>query len=262
MAIRITEGVEIYAEAGDSQQAGPTLLLLHGLGATGDVWRGMVPLLERQWKGRWIIPDLRGHGRSSYHAPYSYATYAADVANLLDQDEEVIVLGHSIGGLIAAALATGWYGVRVQNVVAFAVKIRWTAEEVAKLAQLAAAPVRWFNNEGEAVERYLKVSGLAGLLDVESAQAKGGVREEGGRFRLAADPRTNGAAGPDVAELLKAVRVPMRLAAGSKDPMVEREHMVPFDPRAIILEGLGHNAHVEDPQRIFSLLLDAIEGRA
>ena len=33
---------------------GPLLLMLHGLGATGDVWAGLADL----WPGRWLAPDL------------------------------------------------------------------------------------------------------------------------------------------------------------------------------------------------------------
>src|SRR6202050_2928957 len=40
----------------------PVLVLLHGLGATGDVWNGWRPLLARRWPGRWLAPDLPGHG--------------------------------------------------------------------------------------------------------------------------------------------------------------------------------------------------------
>jgi len=42
----------------------PVLLLLHGLGATGDVWHAWRPLLTRRWPGRWLAPDLPGHGGS------------------------------------------------------------------------------------------------------------------------------------------------------------------------------------------------------
>ena len=31
----------------------PTLLLLHGLGASGEVWAGVRDLLDRRWPGRW-----------------------------------------------------------------------------------------------------------------------------------------------------------------------------------------------------------------
>ena len=50
------------------QQGGsgePVLLLVHGLGATGDVWSGLHDILNARWRGRWVTPDLPGHGRSS-----------------------------------------------------------------------------------------------------------------------------------------------------------------------------------------------------
>jgi pimeloyl-ACP methyl ester carboxylesterase len=64
---------------------GPALLLLHGLGATGDVWDGLIALLPGHWPGSWIVPDLPGHGRSA-PAPrkrYSIGGLAAGVATVL-----------------------------------------------------------------------------------------------------------------------------------------------------------------------------------
>ena len=39
-------------------------VLIHGLGCTADVWRGVSNIIEGNAAGRWIAPDLRGHGRS------------------------------------------------------------------------------------------------------------------------------------------------------------------------------------------------------
>lgn len=252
MTRKTNTGVDSYVQEGGGP--GPRLVLLHGLGANGDVWKKMLPIVNENWQGRWLIPDLRGHGRSGHRAPYSYAAYAADVAALLDQDEEVVVAGHSMGGLVAIALATGWFGVRVQRAVAFSVKIRWTPDEVAKLKQLAVAPVRWFENEAEAIERYLKVSGLIGLVDPALPEARSGIREENGRYRLAADPMINAAAGPDVESFVAAAKAPFRIGAGSKDPMVTAADMTPLDREAVVFDGLGHNAHVEDPKRVWTFI--------
>jgi pimeloyl-ACP methyl ester carboxylesterase len=235
---------------------GTRLVLLHGLGANADVWEPLGPLIH----GRWLAPDLRGHGRSPHRAPYSYAGYAADVADLLGQDEEVVIVGHSMGGVVAALLATGWFGVKVRKVVAFGVKIRWTAEEVGKLHILARAPVRWFDSRAAAIERYLKVSGLFGLVDSSNAIAASGVREENGRFRLAADPLINAAAGPELAPFVKAMQCPLRLAAGSKDAMVSAADMLSFDPGPQLFQGAGHNLHVERPAELWSFLEAELAG--
>ena len=74
----------------------------------------MLPIVRERWHGTWVVPDLRGHGRSGHRAPYSYGAYASDIASLLPQDEKVTVIGHSMGGVVALALATGWYGVKVK----------------------------------------------------------------------------------------------------------------------------------------------------
>ena len=58
----------------------PVLVLLHGLGATGDVWGRWWPLLARLWPGRWLAPDLPGHGGSPPLAAYSFDSLAAEVA--------------------------------------------------------------------------------------------------------------------------------------------------------------------------------------
>jgi pimeloyl-ACP methyl ester carboxylesterase len=252
MARKARTGVDLYVEEGGT--AGPTLLLLHGLGANGDVWKGMLPSIREGWKGRWLIPDLRGHGRSAHRGPYSIAGHAADVAGLFDQDEEIVVAGHSMGGMVALALATNWFGVRVQRVAAFGVKTEFTAGEVAKFHQISDAPVRWFESEAEAVDRYLKVSGLIGHVLPDAPEARSGVREQEGRYRLAADPKIYRVAGSNVASFIAAASSAFRLAAGSKDEMVNLSQMASYDPEAAVFEGLGHNAHVEDPERVWSFI--------
>ena len=70
------------------QQGGsgePTLLLLHGLGATGDVWDGWRTLLARRWPGRWLAPDLPGHGGSPSLSSYTFDTLAAETQEELDR---------------------------------------------------------------------------------------------------------------------------------------------------------------------------------
>jgi len=244
--------IQIHTESGGS--GGPLLVLLHGIGGNAAVWRRMLPVVERRWPGRWVAADLRGHGRSAHAPPYGYAGFAADVANAVgEQDEELVVLGHSMGGVVAMALATGWFGVRVRRVFAFGVKIGWTADEVARMHRLAAAPARVFESYEEAAERYLKVSGLIGLIDPESPEAQAGVVEADGGFRLAADQGIYAAVGPAVAEFHRAAAAPVRLAAGEADPMVSLAEMQALDPQAALLPGLGHNCHVEAPERVWDL---------
>ena len=246
----------LWVESGGA--GGPALVMLHGLGATGAVWEKLRPLVAARWPGRWLAPDLRGHGRSPHEMPYSFGTHAADVAALLEAGAEAVVLGHSMGGAVAMTLASGWFGLRVRRVVAFGVKLVWTAEEIAKAQELARAPIRWFGTRDEAIERHLRISGLKGLVDPASPAVAAGVVEDGGRFRLAADPAISGVVGPAIEDVVAAMRAPLRLAAGERDPMVTLAQMRRLDRDAVLLPGAGHNPHVEAPELVWRLLDDGL----
>src|SRR5215469_9104782 len=103
----------------------PLLVLLHGLGATGDVWGGWRPLLARRWAGRWLAPDLPGHGGSPSLAAYSFDSLAAEVAGIVQPGAPVVVLGHSLGGVVGLALAGGGSGVPVRAVIGLGIKVVW-----------------------------------------------------------------------------------------------------------------------------------------
>ena len=235
---------------------GPTLLLLHGLGATRDVWEGWVPLLTRRWPGRWLAPDLPGHGRAQPLHRYSFGALAAWVADRLGPAERVAEHDHGLGGVVGLVLASGWFGVPVQAVVGLGIKVSWTAEELDRARALAARPVTWFGSRDEAAARHLRVAGLTGLLEPHAAAVDAGLREEGGRWRLAVDPAAFGVGAPDVPGLLAAGRAPVVLARGQHDPMVSDAQLRALDPGAVSLPGLAHNAHVEHPAAVLDLLAD------
>lgn len=232
------------------------IVMLHGLGANGAVWRRMIALAPRRWPGRWMAPDFRGHGRSRMQGPWGYAAHAADVAALIEgeEPENVTLLGHSFGGPVATLVATGWFGPRVREVIAIGVKTDWTGDEVAKARELALRPARSFATRAEAVERYLKVSGLFGLVDPASDEALAGITGGDDDYRVALDPRAYGAVGPSIEQLLRLAAVPLRLAAGATDPMVSLAQMRRIDPAAAAFDGVGHNAHWQAPERVWDFV--------
>jgi pimeloyl-ACP methyl ester carboxylesterase len=97
---------------------------LHGLGATSEVWDGWQPLLARRWPGRWLAPDLPGHGGSRPLPGYTFDTLAAAVAGIASGGARAVVLGHSLGGVVA--LASGRFSVPVQAVIGLGIKVTWT----------------------------------------------------------------------------------------------------------------------------------------
>lgn len=79
-------------------------LLLHGLGSDGTTWwRLASELAEAGWMV--VAPDLRGHGRSPTAASFHLDDLAADVAAIGDAWQ--LVVGHSVGGAVAATLLAG-----------------------------------------------------------------------------------------------------------------------------------------------------------
>lgn len=85
---------------------GPARVLgIHGLTGHGRRWR----TLATRYLGDIgvLAPDLLGHGRSSYAAPWTVDANVAALATLIENeaDAPVVVVGHSFGGAVALHLA-------------------------------------------------------------------------------------------------------------------------------------------------------------
>jgi pimeloyl-ACP methyl ester carboxylesterase len=237
-------------QGGDGE---PVLLLLHGLGATGDVWNGLHDVLSRRWPGRWVTLDLPGHGGSGLLPGYSFGHLAAAVARTVPAATRLVVLGHSLGGVVALALASGWFGVQVSAVCGLGIKVAWTEEELARARALAARPNPVYATRGEAAERYLRVAGLTGLVAPEAVADAALVPGDEG-WSVAFDPAAFAVGAPDMAGLLGASRASVVLAAGEHDPMCREAQLRQLVPDPVMLPGLGHNAHVEAPDALWPLL--------
>lgn len=94
----------------DVTGSGPVTVLLHGITESAASFAPLVEPLAQD--GTVVAVDLRGHGRSPAAPPYDPATMAADVRALLGRldldDGEPLVIGHSMGGLIAVAYGAAY----------------------------------------------------------------------------------------------------------------------------------------------------------
>jgi pimeloyl-ACP methyl ester carboxylesterase len=84
---------------------GPTLVMVHGLGSQSAHWFPTARLLAHHW--RVVLVDLPGHGDTDMPDPFSLdrAEYALDRAIADEGGGPVVLVGHSLGGLVAAAEA-------------------------------------------------------------------------------------------------------------------------------------------------------------
>ena len=83
----------------------PQILAIHGLTGHGRRWQTLATRHLPEFAI--LAPDLIGHGRSSWVAPWSIDANVGALARLLDAEADgpVVVVGHSFGGAVALNLA-------------------------------------------------------------------------------------------------------------------------------------------------------------
>lgn len=98
----------VYAYSNDAPPGAPVIVMLHGFTGSKENW---YPLAERlRGKYRLLIPDLPGWGESERKpdADYGFVAQSARVVafiQALAPNQPVVLLGHSMGGGIAALVA-------------------------------------------------------------------------------------------------------------------------------------------------------------
>jgi len=237
----------------------PTLLMLHGLGATPGVWSDLID--ELAWPGDVVVPALAGHADAAWTGDYTVGALAAGASAAIDPRSaaDVMVIGHSLGGGVGACLASGIFRPHVRGVLALGVKVAWSDVDITGMAKVAAKGLRWFDTRDEATERFLLQAGLQGVADATHPCTENAVVEDGGRWRVAQDPATFAQRALDMAGLLAAAKCPVILGAGADDAMVSEANLAALvdDPR--IAPDRGHNVQVEDPAWVASLLQELLD---
>ncbi|WP_071393168.1 alpha/beta fold hydrolase [Bacillus tuaregi] len=83
--------------------SGIPLVLIHGLGSRKEAWKPQYELAARY---RLIIPDLRGHGETSFNDSFTMQNFAKDIRNLIEylRIPDAFICGLSLGGMVAQEL--------------------------------------------------------------------------------------------------------------------------------------------------------------
>lgn len=106
--ISLDNDLKIYYETYGDEKSYP-IVLIHPLGGNIKIWEEEIRLILRSGKYRIISYEIRGHNRSSIGKNDNFAM--DDLANDLDRllnelnIEKCTLIGHSIGGKIAAVYA-------------------------------------------------------------------------------------------------------------------------------------------------------------
>lgn len=243
-----------------SGESGPVLVLLHGLGATGAVWSAFLDAAPRAWEGSVVALDLPGHGASASMAAYQPDGYAAALAPLIAKQADgqpVTLLGHSLGGVIALALADRRFELPAAAVFGLGIKALWTYEELVRLAILSRRPPRQFATEEEALGQHAR---MCGLEDAQPTLLRRGVAQNETGWALAMDPAALAITPPSLAELVDASPCPIHLARGDRDWMADEATLRTLDSTSVSLREAGHNAMVDQPEGVWAWLLAGPRG--
>ena len=226
---------------------GPTLLLLHGIGASATAWSAQMERLGGEFTC--LAPDLPGYGDSPDPTGTGLGAIAADVADVLD-GQPAHVLGVSFGALTALALA------------------RARPELVTSLV-LADATLGRASSTLEERERWLRHrEGLANDLATRSVERAGEIAgrnatpeviQEIARHMRRARPSgymavARAIAKTDARPWLGGIGQPALLLCGEDDRvtgMGVSQTLLDQLPNAelVVIVGAGHAPHVEQPDR-------------
>ncbi|MFN3892348.1 MAG: alpha/beta fold hydrolase BchO [Beijerinckiaceae bacterium] len=247
---------------------GPTLLLLHGAGASTHSWRDLFPILAETF--RVVAPDLPGQGRSAPgpSSVYSIRGMARAISALLRRlgDRPDIVVGHSAGGAIAVRMT-------IDQLISPKVLVGINAA----LQPFGAGMASLYTG----IARFLAINPLAPRMFAWRASWPGAVErlieETGSKIdtqgvgfyrRLATDPKHVGAtlrmmANWDLQELeanLPKLATPMHLILGARDRTLPPERAREAARYSTFIEveesaGLGHLAHEEQPKVIAARII-------
>jgi 3-oxoadipate enol-lactonase len=247
-----------YEAAGNPDQ--PPLIFLHGIGGAARGWRNQLEFFGDRCRA--IAWDMPGYGGSAPLEAFSIASLASALKDFLQATgaRKPIIVGHSIGGMIAQQLLVD-------------------EPHIASAVVLAQTSPAFGKPEGEWQKQF--VEARLGPLDRGATMvslAPSLVRELVGddpdphginlaRDCMASVPEASYRAmmtsmlGFDLRGALKNISVPTLLLSGSKDqnapaPMMAK--MAAYVPGStyVELEGVGHLANLERPHEFNAVISD------
>jgi len=236
---------------------GPPLVFIHGLGGSYRSWEGQIEAFREEHYC--IAADNRGAGNSEVvPGPYSFDIYSDDTAGICRRlgVEEAVVVGQSMGGVIAQALAIRHprlvKGLVLVDTICFAdarVKAACASAEVAILEKDVRELPRMF-----ADQLYSKA-----FRREHPELIRRGAREMANTSPDSLIAALRAASDFDLRDGLPGLRVPTLVIVGAEDGMAPPENaeaiaqLIPC-ARLVSFPTYGHQPHIEAPT-VFNQLL-------
>ncbi|UVK53546.1 alpha/beta hydrolase [Mesorhizobium sp. AR02] len=247
-------GLEIaYVEISGAE---PALVLVHGFTDTSRSFSLLAPYLAGR---RLIMPDLRGHGASPAGKGFGIDDFADDIAGLIQhlQLDRPVVIGHSLGAMVAIALAA-----RNNDLIGGLVVMAGTLKPDFAWHPLVAgvqalrdpiSPADPFYGWWHACRPGVPQPFLAGLAKDASAMPAA-------RWRAILEEICRA----DLTSAAQKVRIRTLIIAGACDPLFGEAHQQALlrclaGASLMRAEACGHNPHWEDPAFVARAIIGTFE---
>ncbi|KUF10021.1 alpha/beta fold hydrolase BchO [Pseudoponticoccus marisrubri] len=253
---------------------GPLLVLLHGAGGATHSWRGLAPILAERF--RLVMIDLPGHGytRSPRASRSGLDAMAEDVARLMQMQgwQPRAVIGHSAGAAVALRISLDLSprGQRFATVginpalTPFEGVAGWLFPAMARLLAINPLTPSLFTLRGGSPRQARKlIEGTGSTLDPEGYRLYARLLGDRDHVNGALQMMARWSLDRLLAELPR-LEAPALFITGDRDRAVApkvADRTAARMQRAEVtrLDGLGHLAHEEDPQKVADEILSFLD---
>ena len=288
--VHLPDGADLYVEeAGPPSRRGA--VFVHGSALRTDLWHYQ---MDGVGGHRLVFYDLRGHGRSHPKGDLDFTieNLAWDLEAVIEDAEleEAVVVGHSVGGMIAlrlCALRNEWLGSRIKGIVLCNTTYRPAYDTsiggavVSKLERVIRHPLDALAGQHDRIDRLREIVRPTDQIFFAVAYAAFGPGASAKQIDFTYDMTVDTSADVifdlvkcyrdyDVTNILGEVTIPALVIAGSHDRLTiagASEYIAEHLPKAQlhVLSGCGHMTMLERHDEFNELLgefLDDVLGPA
>ena len=247
-----TNGINIhYMRTGGSK---PPLIMLHGLAANGACWNVLAHALEEEYDV--IMPDARGHGRSSVpEHGYRYEDLANDVVGLIEalRLPSPILIGHSMGGMTAAVVAGRKPNLLRCLIMADPTFLSPEVQREVRDSDVADQHRRYLKMSLDEVLAESQIRHPHRSLETIELIARARLQTSMEAFDVLTPPN------PDYVQLVSAIQVPSLLVIGGSAGVVSADvaaNLQRLNPRLQVeqIPEVGHGLHYDQPERFAAVV--------